>query len=120
MSIASINSGRDESLAGQNLCRIGCCEHKVNMGPVECLDGRYFNLHRIVVNVVDNLITGIRVTQRWGENGHLLKPLDMRLVVRVKLFDKALSNSVGHFILKQLFSLYLTDERRKYCDAIAL
>jgi hypothetical protein len=44
----------------------------------------------------------------------------MRLVVRVKLFDKALSNSVGHFILKQLFSLYLTDERRKYCDAIAL
>lgn len=63
MSNGSINSGGNKRLTSQNLCRVRRGEYKVNVGPVERLDGRHLNLHRVVVNVVDHLVTGVRVAQ---------------------------------------------------------
>jgi len=80
----------------KNSSRIRSRKHKVYVRPIKRLDARHLNIHRVIVNVFDNRVLGVWVSERRCEYSHLLKPFDVRLVRGVKLFEKTSRYSITH------------------------
>lgn len=94
-----LRTRRNIRLPGEYLCRVRRREYEMDMGPIECLDSRNLQKHRIGINLVDNLVTGRGITEGRGEHSHLLEPLDVRLVGTVKLFNKTRRDRITHYVL---------------------
>jgi len=67
----------------------------MDVRPIERLEVRQLNLHRIGVDVLDNLLLQVDVTELLGEQGHFLEPFDVTLIGRDKGLQKTGGDRLG-------------------------
>lgn len=91
-----VNSGRYKRFTCENSSRVRSRKHKVYVWPIKRLDARHLNIHRVIIDILDDRVLSVWVSERRSEYSHLLKPFDVCLVRGVKLFEKTRRYSITH------------------------